>query len=384
MVKALLLGLFAVMMCGLACAAPAHPITRPSHPEASPSPPHSLLEDPATRSERSTNLSHIQGTARKIQMYMSKNRHLQLLPDGTVNGTTDDESAYTILQRTTVGIGQLKIQGVATCQYLCMDSCGLLYGSREFGDECIFSETIENNHYNTYSSTKYSNKNRTMYLAMNRRGQPRKVLIKAGNSLGHHATFTRVLTRTVSQERADRLHPMRHHAHMCVSSPHDSAEPQSTVEPSGDHPRCRKRKKKKKKKRKCGEGESESDVSQKRQVLTNPRKKLQNKLNRKCESEDSEECQRIEVTNKKKRKNNKFGDKPSVSTAMKKKKKLMNPKVLKHNNKKTRVSVTTEVPTTSRYFPVTDDFLEEDYLVDATTDWDESTVSPEDGTFRPD
>lgn len=34
-----------------------------------------------------------------------------------------------ILQRTTVGIGQMKIQGVATCQYLCMDECGLLYGS---------------------------------------------------------------------------------------------------------------------------------------------------------------------------------------------------------------------------------------------------------------
>lgn len=34
-----------------------------------------------------------------------------------------------ILQRTSVNMGQLKIQGVATCMYLCMDACGLLYGS---------------------------------------------------------------------------------------------------------------------------------------------------------------------------------------------------------------------------------------------------------------
>lgn len=45
------------------------------------------------RNERSANLSHITGTARKIQIYM-KNRYLQLLPDGIVNGTHDDSSDY--------------------------------------------------------------------------------------------------------------------------------------------------------------------------------------------------------------------------------------------------------------------------------------------------
>lgn len=45
------------------------------------------------RNERSANLSHISGSARKIQLYI-KNRFLQLLPDGTVNGTTDDTSDY--------------------------------------------------------------------------------------------------------------------------------------------------------------------------------------------------------------------------------------------------------------------------------------------------
>lgn len=45
------------------------------------------------RNERSANLSHISGSARKIQLYI-KNRFLQLMPDGVVNGTTDDNSDF--------------------------------------------------------------------------------------------------------------------------------------------------------------------------------------------------------------------------------------------------------------------------------------------------
>lgn len=52
-----------------------------------------LLGDAGTRAERSANLSHITGASRKIQMYI-KNRHLQILPDGTVNGSNDDTSDY--------------------------------------------------------------------------------------------------------------------------------------------------------------------------------------------------------------------------------------------------------------------------------------------------
>ncbi|EFN80858.1 hypothetical protein EAI_11890 [Harpegnathos saltator] len=51
------------------------------------------LDDAGIRAERSANLSHITGTSRKIQMYV-KNRHLQILPDGTVNGSNDDTSDY--------------------------------------------------------------------------------------------------------------------------------------------------------------------------------------------------------------------------------------------------------------------------------------------------
>ncbi|KAF5303218.1 hypothetical protein FQR65_LT08298 [Abscondita terminalis] len=78
-------------MCSFISAASMPQITRFSRQEASPQPPSE--EDSAVRKERSTNLSYITGTARKIRMYI-KNRHLQLLPDGIVNGTSDDHNVY--------------------------------------------------------------------------------------------------------------------------------------------------------------------------------------------------------------------------------------------------------------------------------------------------
>ncbi|XP_058116636.1 uncharacterized protein LOC131288391 [Anopheles ziemanni] len=156
------------------------------------------------RNERAANLSHISGATRKIQLFI-KNRYVQLLPDGTVNGTHDDLSDYTILQRTTVGIGQIKIQAVATCLFLCMDTCGSVYGSKEFSDDCIFNEQMEQHHYNTYSSTQHSNSRRTLYLALNKTGQPRKIQIPVNRTLGKLATYTKALTQTVAHERVEQL-----------------------------------------------------------------------------------------------------------------------------------------------------------------------------------
>lgn len=45
------------------------------------------------RNERSANMSHLMGTARKIRITVN-NRKIQLLPNGTVSGTHDDRSDY--------------------------------------------------------------------------------------------------------------------------------------------------------------------------------------------------------------------------------------------------------------------------------------------------
>lgn len=105
MVRELNLGLFAAIVCVVAALACGVPLAAgPPAPAAGHLPQenatrqqheleHGITDDGTVRSERSTNLSHITGSARKIRMYV-KNRHLQVLPDGIVNGTSDDTSDY--------------------------------------------------------------------------------------------------------------------------------------------------------------------------------------------------------------------------------------------------------------------------------------------------
>ncbi|XP_049782675.1 uncharacterized protein LOC126184341, partial [Schistocerca cancellata] len=178
-------------------------------------------------------------------------------------------ATLSILQRTSVNKGQLKIQGVATCLYLCMDSCGLLYGSKEFTKDCIFNEIFEQHHYNTYTSARYSDGRRTLYVALNKRGLPRKVQVRAGAPLRRLSTYTRTLTKPAPQA-APTAHPLRHHAHhqLCPVSRAPAQTPDDAAADGDadgrDKTRCRRRRKRKKRKRRCREGEPEGEDCQSR------------------------------------------------------------------------------------------------------------------------
>ncbi|KAK3926207.1 Fibroblast growth factor 20, partial [Frankliniella fusca] len=124
-----------------------------------------------------------------------------------------DQRLSAVLQRTSVNKVQVKMQGIATCLFLCMDACGLLYGSRELTDDCVFNEMLEQHYYNTYSSAKYSGagpRGRSLYLALDRRGAPRRVQLRRDAPQGRLAAYTRVLTKPVAAERvADLLSRLR-------------------------------------------------------------------------------------------------------------------------------------------------------------------------------
>lgn len=64
---------------------------------------------------------------------------------------------------------------------------------------------MEQHHFNTYSSSYHSNERRTLYLALNRHGQPRKIQIPSTRSLGKLATYTKSLTQTVENDRIEKL-----------------------------------------------------------------------------------------------------------------------------------------------------------------------------------
>ncbi|KAI5700048.1 uncharacterized protein LOC103506539 [Diaphorina citri] len=162
-------------------------------------------------------------------------------------------SVPAILQRSSVNTGQVKFQSVATCMFLCMDACGLLYGSREWDEECIFNEMIEQHHYNTYSSAKFSNERRTLYLALNKYGIPRRVQLRGKQPLGKMSMYTRVLTQPVSNKKVEKIEkqPMRHHQ---LCPPHLDDK--------------RRKRNRKKKRRKCGgTADTSEDPSTEKKVV---------------------------------------------------------------------------------------------------------------------
>ncbi|XP_038006541.1 fibroblast growth factor 1, partial [Motacilla alba alba] len=63
------------------------------------------------------------------------------------------------LQLSAESVGVVHIRSTQSGQYLAMDTNGLLYGSQLLGEECLFLERLEENHYNTYVSKMHADKN---------------------------------------------------------------------------------------------------------------------------------------------------------------------------------------------------------------------------------
>lgn len=134
----------------------------------------------------------ITGTERKFVMYIN-NYHLQISPNGIVNGT-DDKTKYTMIQKKAEKQGTIKFIGIATCLYLCMNSCGYLYGSLNETKNCIFYENIDDNYYNTYASVRWSNNQRMLFLGLDNEGNPKVNILKLNNyKLGNAKKHTQAL-----------------------------------------------------------------------------------------------------------------------------------------------------------------------------------------------
>ncbi|XP_019725321.1 putative fibroblast growth factor 1 isoform X2 [Hippocampus comes] len=106
-----------------------------------------------------------------IQLYCRNGRqHLQILPDGTVQGQNDDTDVHTFLQLTAVAPSVVVIKGQKTGKYLAMNGEGSLYTSPVANDDCHFLERQMESKYNTYQSQKYRGK--SWYVALKKNGKP--------------------------------------------------------------------------------------------------------------------------------------------------------------------------------------------------------------------
>ncbi|KAM5172766.1 fibroblast growth factor 11 [Mantella aurantiaca] len=118
--------------------------------------------------------------------------YLQFLPDGTISGTTEELSPYTLFNVIPVGLRVVAIQSSACGQYIAMNSEGCIYGSLHFTTECRFKESVFDNYFVTYSSTLYRQRSsgRGWYLGLRKDGRAME-----GNRVKRHRPVAHFLPK---------------------------------------------------------------------------------------------------------------------------------------------------------------------------------------------
>ncbi|XP_061081729.1 fibroblast growth factor 4 [Conger conger] len=122
--------------------------------------------------------------------------HLQILPNGTVGGV-HEHTEYSWLKVFAMEQGVVGVQGLESGLYLSMNKDGISHGLSQFTPDCLFRESLEENHYTTYSSLSYPG----FYLALSPKGGARR-----GGSVSKEQPCTHFLPRRVLPQAENSPH----------------------------------------------------------------------------------------------------------------------------------------------------------------------------------
>ncbi|KPP72198.1 fibroblast growth factor 3-like [Scleropages formosus] len=130
---------------------------------------------------------HLGGAPRRRKLYCATKYHLQIHPNGKIDGSLEENNPFSILEITAVDVGVVAIKGLFSGRYLAMNKKGRLYASEVFNQECEFVERIHELGYNTYASRHYrtappstgggkhrASAERLWYVSINGKGRPRR------------------------------------------------------------------------------------------------------------------------------------------------------------------------------------------------------------------
>uniref|UniRef100_A0AC34QSN5 Uncharacterized protein n=1 Tax=Panagrolaimus sp. JU765 TaxID=591449 RepID=A0AC34QSN5_9BILA len=93
-----------------------------------------------------------------------------------IRGTRNVDSKYALLEFYSIAIGLVSIRGLETKDFLCMNAKGELYPAplTNYTTECVFSEEVLENYYNSYGSCAHGTIERRWRLAFRHSGAPKK------------------------------------------------------------------------------------------------------------------------------------------------------------------------------------------------------------------
>ncbi|XP_034082051.1 fibroblast growth factor 12a isoform X2 [Gymnodraco acuticeps] len=110
------------------------------------------------------------------RLFSQQGFYLQMKPDGTIDGSKDENSDNTLFNLIPVGLRVVAIQGLKSGLYIGMNGEGMLYSSEMFTPECKFKESVFENYYVIYSSTVFRQQEsgRAWFLGLTKDGQVMK------------------------------------------------------------------------------------------------------------------------------------------------------------------------------------------------------------------
>ncbi|KAJ8245378.1 hypothetical protein GJAV_G00270110 [Gymnothorax javanicus] len=146
-----------------------------------------ILGSPREKSNLNWESGYLLGIKRVRRLYCNVGIgfHLQVLPDGKINGV-HNENQYSLIEISTVERGVVSLFGVKSGLFVAMNSRGRLYGTAVFRDECKFREMLLPNNYNAYESWAYKG----FHMALSKHGRARR-----GNKSTTAMTVTHFLPR---------------------------------------------------------------------------------------------------------------------------------------------------------------------------------------------
>ncbi|KAJ8381089.1 hypothetical protein SKAU_G00018670 [Synaphobranchus kaupii] len=115
--------------------------------------------------------NHLQGDVRSRKLFSFQKFFLRIDKNGKVNGTKSRDDPCSVLEIKSVAVGIVAIRGISSNYYLAISKRGELYGSRDFGIDCMLKERIEENGYNTYASAEWRNGKKQMFVGLSVKGK---------------------------------------------------------------------------------------------------------------------------------------------------------------------------------------------------------------------